>query len=458
MPSAFDSISQLGPAGLVVEALVATAGAIGLLLAFILLRRAIRSRYFRRLNHRTLEIRHNWEKIVGGVILPETWFNDRLTRNIVESMLLDRLEVASAEEIEPLHQCLRFSGLLDARIHEARLWRGWRRRQALLSLGRMRVPEGISALAEALDDASEEIRVAGIRGLGRVELPKAAEPILERLTQGQFNVPVSVVQSALLGCFRAQPSLLLPYVHQADDRVRPLLARVLAEVATPGLEGDLLSLASDPIAEVRASAARALAEAKPPFTLSALTGLAADEEWFVRLRAVIAIGRLHEPHAIPVLLQTLGDRNRHVRLRSAAALVGLDGHEEEVLHLAMQMGDRYALQALVSEMERSGRIAEMVNALRNPERRPLAEAALVAALRGGANRILVDLMLHHSDWRIRGALARLLAGTNDKALLDQLQRHQLDVATPRQQRVVRWLMGQLRSQITVELCREKVLA
>ena len=67
-------------------------------------------------------------------------------------------------------------------------------------------------------------------------------------------------------------------------------------------------------------------------------------------------------------------------------------------------------------------------------------------------------MLHHSDWRIRGALARLLAGTNDKALLDQLQRHQLDLATPRQQRVVRWLMGQLRSQTTVELCREKVLA
>ena len=305
MPSVFDSISQLGPAGLVVEALVATASAIGLLLAFILLRRAIRSRYFRRLNRRTLEIRHNWEKIIGGVILPETWFNDRLTRNIVECMLLDRLEVASAEEIEPLHQCLRFSGLLDARIHEARLWRGWRRRQALLSLGRMRVPEGISALAEALDDPSEEIRVAGIRGLGRVELPKAAEPILEHLTQGQFNVPTSVVQSALLGCFRTQPSLMLPHVHQADDRVRPLLARVLSEVATPGLDGDLLLLTSDPIAEVRASAARALAEAKPPFTLSALTGLAADEEWFVRLRAVIAIGRLHEPRAIPVLLQTL---------------------------------------------------------------------------------------------------------------------------------------------------------
>src|SRR5207247_1454040 len=70
MPSVFDSISQLGPAGLVVEALVATASAIGLLLAFILLRRAIRSRYFRRLNRRTLELPHNWEKIIGGVISP----------------------------------------------------------------------------------------------------------------------------------------------------------------------------------------------------------------------------------------------------------------------------------------------------------------------------------------------------------------------------------------------------
>src|SRR5438552_16437666 len=104
MPSVFDSMSQLGPALLIVEALLATASAIGLLIAFILLRRVIRSRYFRRLDRRTLEIRRNWEKIVSGTIPPETWFNDRLARNIVESILLDRLEVAPAEEIEPLHR------------------------------------------------------------------------------------------------------------------------------------------------------------------------------------------------------------------------------------------------------------------------------------------------------------------------------------------------------------------
>ena len=294
--------------------------------------------------------------------------------------------------------------------------------------------------------------------MGRIELPYAAEPILEHFSQGRLNLPAPILQSALIGCFRSQPSLLLSFLRQADDRVRPLLARVLAEVATPALENTLLSLASDPLAEVRASAARALAEAKPPFALSALAGLADDAEWFVRLRAVIAIGRLHDRRGIPVLLEALCDRNRYVRLRSAAALVGLEGHEEQVLQLAMQMGDRYALQALVSEMERSGRIPELVNALRDPQRRPLAEAALLAALHGGAPRILLDLMLHHADWRTRGALARLLARSGDKPLLDHLEHFQFAPATPRQQRVLRWLMRQLRSQVKMGHRREKVLA
>ena len=458
MPSAFDSISQLGPAGLIVEALVATAGGIVLLIAFILWRRAIRSRYFQRLDRRTVEVRHNWEEIVSGTIPPETWFYDRLARNIVESILLDRLEVASAEEGGQLQQCLRLSGLMEGRVHEARRRRGWRRRQALLALGRMRVPEGIAALSEALDDSSEEIRVAAVRGLGRVELPYAAEPILERVAQGHLNLPAPVLQSALLGCFRSQPSLLLPFMRGADDRVRPLLARVLAELATPALGETLLSLASDPVAEVRASAARALGEAKPTFALTALAGLACDKEWFVRLRAVIAIGRLHAPQSIPVLLKALSDRNRYVRLRSAAALVGLEGHEEQVLQLAMQMGDRYGLQALVSELERSGRIPELVNAVRDPQRQPAAEAALLAALHGGAHRILLDLMMHHADWRTRGALARLLARSSDKPLLSHLEQFQFALGTSRQQRVLSWLIGQLRSQITTVLRQERVLA
>jgi HEAT repeat protein len=457
MQSAFDSFSRFGPAGLIVEALAVTSVAIGLLLAFILLRRTYRRRYFRRRERRVLEVRRNWEAFVSGAAQPERRRPDRLEREVVADLLLERLDAASPEETKRLQQCLHSSGLLNAALSEARQWRGWRRRQALLSLGRMRVPEGIPVLSEALDDRSQETRVAAVRGLGRIGLPQAAEPILERLLRGQLVIPTPVLQNALLSCHRLQPSLLIPFVHRADDSRRPLLARVLAEVATPDLGRDFLLLASDPLAEVRASAARGIAQARPPFALGALATLAADEEWFVRLRAAVAIGDLHDPHGIPILVEALCDRNRYVRLRAATALVELEGHEERILYLTEQTQDRYALQALVSELERSGRIPKLVSALRDPGRRLLTEFALLAVLRGGSYRILVNLILCHGEWRARGALARLLARSRDALLLDHLEQLEPTLGRPRQQRVVRWLIGQLHRGVALRDRPESVL-
>src|SRR5690349_13660738 len=156
MPSVSRLLDLMGPAGLIVQALLASLTAVVGLLAFILLRRGARRLYFWRRDRRVLEVRSQWDAIVDGTIPPRAWLLSRMTRDIVEGILLDRLEVASPKEVEPLLKCLRFSGLLDARIHEARIWHGWRRQKALLALGRMRVPEAIPALAEGLDDANEE--------------------------------------------------------------------------------------------------------------------------------------------------------------------------------------------------------------------------------------------------------------------------------------------------------------
>ena len=458
MPSAFNELAFPGPAGVILEALGSTAASIALLLAFILLRRTLRSRYFRRLNRRTQEIRKNWDRIVSGDIPPKSWFFDPLDHQIIEGILLDRLDVAGPEEADMLRQQIRNSGLLDKRIREVRRSRGWRRRQAMLSLGRMRIREGIPALAEGLGYRNEETRVDAVRGLGRVGDPEAAKPILEQLASGHFKCPPQTLQITLLNCFQGHGSLLLEEVLRAEDNVRIVLARVLAEVATPELQGDLLGLASDPLAEVRASAARALAAARPPYALSALSRLAGDEEWFVRLRAVVAIGEVKDPRGVPVLIEALRDSNRYVRLRSASSLVGFEGQEEKILHLAMQTDDNYALQALVSEMQRSGRISELVNALADPQRRALAEPALLAALRCGSQHILIDLLLHHPSWQTRGSLARLLAQSGDRALLEHLGRVEMNLATPRQQRVLRWLIGKLRSLSMVNASHEQVLA
>src|SRR6185503_9368711 len=336
MASVFDGLTLEGPAAIVVEALGTTVTGIALLLGFILLRRALRSRYFRRLNRRTREIRENWHLIVSGGIPSESWFFDRIDQPIVEGIILDRLEVANLEEAHLLQERLRNSGLLDKRIREVRRLRGWRRRQAILALGRMRITESIPALADALYDADEETAVDAVRGLGRVGSPEAAKPILDRLAQGPSKCPPQTLQSALLNCFQHNASLLLADIKRHDE----------------SLQGDLLELASDPSAEVRASSARALAVARPPYALTALCRLATDEEWFVRLRAIVALGTLKNRRAVPLLIEGLRDANRYVRLRAASALASIEGEEEKIFYLTRQTDDRYALQALVSEMQR----------------------------------------------------------------------------------------------------------
>lgn len=443
MPSVSRLLNLMGPAGLIVQALLASLTVVVGLLAFILLRRGARRLYFWRRDRRVLEVRADWDAIVDGTVRPKTWVLGRMSRDIVEGILLDRLEVAPPQEVERLLECLRFSGLLDARIHEARIWRGWHRHKALLVLGRMRVPEAIPALAEGLDDADEECRIAATRGLGRMGLPRAAVPILQRVSTGKLEAPSSVLLDALINNCRPTPALVLPFLLKSVEGARPLLARVLGEIATPDLGEDLLLLASDESSEVRASAARALACARPCLAVSILAGLVDDEEWFVRLRAVVALGELEDPRAIPILLHGLCDRNRQVRIRSACGLSRLKNHLEDILYLALKTQDAYAIQELVSELERSGGIFELVTALGDSRRRARAEAALLAALRGGCRRILLDLVLHHENWRTRGPLARLLSRSGDPELPKMMELFDSPGLTLRKRRVLGWLARQL---------------
>jgi HEAT repeat protein len=382
---------------MLLAALAATVLGIGFLLMFIMARRAVRHRYFRKRDLRVQFIRQNWENIVSGRSRVLGWNSRSIDREIVEEILLDRLEVAQADETRSLQELARRSGLLDRRIREVRRSRGWAKRGALLALGRMRAPEGIPALTQALNDSHEEVVIDAIQALGRVGTPRAGEAILNRMAAKPVQCPPQAVQTALLNCYRTAPQELLDKVPSAADTQRPVLLRVLAEVATPALTGDLLMLAADPLIEVRASAARIIAVVRPDYALNALSLLAADDEWVVRLRAVVGIGELLERRAIPILIKSLCDTNRLVRLRAASALAGFRGEEERILQLATQTGDQYALQALVSEIERSGRIPDLVTGLADDTRRRAVESDLLAALQNGSTHILTDLALNQAD-------------------------------------------------------------
>jgi hypothetical protein len=383
----FSEIEKLGPAGLVLQAILGSLLGIVLLVGFIVLRRWYRTRYFRRRNMRTVALRTQWDDIISGKISAEDWRFDPIDCEIVESILLDTIEMATPDQLSKPLDCLRASGLLEMRICEARMSRGWKRRTALLALGRTRAMESIPALAEALDSPSQETRIAAVRGLGRIARMEAAIPILDRVVSGQLDVPERTLKNTLVNCCRTHPSILINYVEQTQGSLRELLARVLGELASPDLGEELLTLAADALPEVRASAARALGNTNTPFTLPALHTLATDPEWFVRLRAVVALGQIENIGKIRILLRALCDTNRYVRQRAAWALARMEPQLEQILEDVVATHDDYALQSFISELERSGAIEKLVATSEGGSDHHSAQAALMEIVTAVKSRV-----------------------------------------------------------------------
>jgi HEAT repeat protein len=343
---------------------------IAALIFFIWARRYYRGRLFARRDSLAFEVRKKWDRIVSLQIAPESWRNKPLERDVIETILLDQIDVASGDELKALLRCYRDSGLLDLRIQQARTSRGWKRQAALAALGRTREPEAISALTEALDAKRTCEITSGVRALGRIGLPEAAEPILERLAERGLPVPPVPLKSALVNCCRTKPELLLKYVGRGEPEVREILARALAEVISPALGDELMVLCQDPSPEVRASVARALGQIQAVFALSLLSTMTMDDVWYVRLRAVTSLALSKDPSCIDIFVRALCDTNRVVRQRAALALTSFPKHAKDILELIIATQDKYALHSYVSELQRSGQYGDLLRILKAKQARP----------------------------------------------------------------------------------------
>src|SRR5712692_363669 len=275
MASIFEKLWRLGPAAFVLKAIVAAIAADGLLLAYILLRRAYRKHYFAKRDARVFELRQKWDQLISGEIPFGTWRKNTFDRRIIESIALDEFETAGPEQSARLLKFLRASGLIEKRIFEARRLTGWRRMRALVALGRTRAPEGISALAEGLRDRSLEIRLAALRGLGRTACPQAAVEILAWVGEVGLAVPALPLQSALIQCCAERPQLLLPLVQHAEGPLREVLGRVLGDVVPPALRLELGQCARGEREERRAAVAGGMWQTDAHLAFGVVDGAAA---------------------------------------------------------------------------------------------------------------------------------------------------------------------------------------
>jgi HEAT repeat protein len=356
MAFAFDKFHKFGPAAFVLKAIIAAVIADVVLLGFILLRRGYRRWYFAKRDARVIEIRKQWDALVRGDVPFEDWRNNPRDCQIVESMALDAFELANNIESAKILKFLRTSGLIAKCTFEARRYKGWRRREALVALGRTRAPEAIPVLTEGLKDPDPETRMAALRGLERMACPESATGILNWISEAGLTVPALPVQSALLQCCAEQPQLLIPHLRHSDAAVREVLARVLGEVATPALANDLLQFVDDDLAELRAAAARALSHSQPQKALSPLSQLAQDPVWFVRLRAIVSLGELRNPSATAVLLRGLTDSKRLVRVRAAEALLKMDSDQAAIFQSVAATQDRYGIDAYLTALDNCGAV------------------------------------------------------------------------------------------------------
>jgi hypothetical protein len=361
MEFASNLLHKFGVAGLILEAILLSILGVVCLITFIVLRRWYRARYFRQRSNRTYFWRSQWTELVAGTVPPHSWLKNPLDCQIIETMALDAIE--AGEDSTALLSYVRKSGLLDAMVLKARAEHSWKKRTALIALGRTRAPEALLPLTEALDSKSEQTRIAAVRGLERTGLPKGAVALLERLSFAEFQVPEHVLKTALVSCCRQNPGILVEYLWRFKGSKRELIARVLAELATPDLKNELLVLSADPLPEVRASAARAFAAAHPDIAIHALTSLAKDGEWFVRLRAVVALGSSTAPHRIRPLIKALADPVPAVRKRAAWALFAIAPAFEDVLGETVEQDDERVLQDFVKQVESSSVIPELIRCL-----------------------------------------------------------------------------------------------
>jgi HEAT repeat protein len=366
------------------ETILAALGGIAMLLVFLVARRSYRQHRIRRYDALAFKIHKQWREIVRGDVPAETWREDPMQCEILQSIVIQEISAATDKDRVGLQEFLRASGLIDVCIEKVQGGHGCARRRAMLGLGAMRVPEAIAPLSEALDDWQLDMRMAAVNGLGRTSLAEAAEPIIESLMVGGLKVPADPISNALVRCFMDHPEALLPYLRRSQGEPRELLARVASEIATAEMADEMLVLAADPRPEVRASAAKALAAAPLPLAIPALANLARDEVWFVRLRAATALNEICHPRTIPILLEAVRDPNRLVRIRAAAALSRFEGDRVVILQSVVDSRDRYALHAMISALEIGGGLGKVMAELSDPLLRDETAERLLEALREGA--------------------------------------------------------------------------
>ena len=420
------------------------------MVGFMALRRWRRSRWFARRDAQRRQWLEQLPALLSGAPLSAAQLNTRDRRETLETLVIDRLEIASGEEAAQLARVLERAGFVDRHLDWLRRGKHWQKLQSATVLGRGRLKLAVPALLDLLRHPSPELRQTAARALAAIGDPAAASALLECAAESSLPIHPTMWMRLVVGC-RIPAGDLIPLLD--DDRVpvRAMAARALAELPEPAAFDRVQQFAFDPDDEVRAQMARVLGRTADRRAAPLVVALAHDPSWFVRLRALAAMGELNRPECLDAALHGTRDSHFQVRARAALTLARLGAKPIPTLRYLVNAGDRYALEAYLSLLGRSGLLWHTIALLLLPrvDARDHAAALLGAALRAGAAQELLYALEAHPDSRVRPRVARLLVLHGTPALLPAIEQIQARVTTRREQRVLGWVARKLKVAVAV---------
>lgn len=414
------------------------------MLAYVLQRRWRRSRWLRkrdRLRRRWLE---RLPQLVAGASLAPGELATRDEREVLERLLIDRLAVATVDEVLPLRSVLEREGFIDRHLDWLRRGGFWQKLESAALLGITRAKTAVPILAQLLRHRSAEMREAAARALAMIGDVSAGSSLLEEVRQQKLAIHPTTWLRAVV-CCQVPANDLLQLLADSRANVRAMVARALAEMPQPVQYGQVERYVFDPEPEVRAQMARLLGRTADARAAEPLTGLARDVDWVVRSYAQTALGQLGRPECVDAVFQGTLDSVFEVRSRATEALARLSIEPKAVLTFLMETRDAQVLHQYISLIERSGMLWRMLSMLCDPQQstRESTATLLAMAIDAGVTHPFVYALTDHPNRRVRLRVARLLADSGAPALISQIADITGRIRIPRERRAVQAAIGRL---------------
>jgi len=251
-------------------------------------------------------------------------------RGLIEVLMLQQATEIKGQERTIMTTAFEKLGYVDSEKKnlESRWW--WRRHDAAIKLGIMLSEEAVPTLIKAVNDPSEEVRLAAVRALGQTRYPQSITALFQVMEEREDWTADRVLEILVgLGDTHKEPvlsRLTLPM----NPRVKVLLVQLCGLMKWSEAVPVLLPLLNDTDAEMRMSAARSVGSIGDATTAEHLTPILQDEQWEVRAQVAESLGLLQNDIAVEPLANFLSDDNWWVRYNAAKSLyqLGQDGISE----------------------------------------------------------------------------------------------------------------------------------